>query len=110
VSVTLDRPLPPEILAFLYRSARECAVNVSKHARARTVDIVVTSDQDGVRLVVRDDGIGIPDPLPPADGHLGLTLLRTSAVELGGSLAARGSDRGTTVTIDIPARSPALTA
>jgi two-component system NarL family sensor kinase len=106
VSVTLDRPLPPEVLAFLYRSARECAVNVAKHARARTVEIAVTSGEDGVRLVVRDDGIGIPDPLPQAEGHLGLSLLRSSAVELGGSLTARG----TTVTIDIPARSPALTA
>jgi two-component system, NarL family, sensor kinase len=108
VSATLDRPLPPQILAFLYRSARECAVNVAKHARARTVDIVVTSDQTGVRLVVRDDGIGIPDPPPRSEGHLGLTLLRTSTVELGGSLEARGSDRGTTVTIELPAPSQLL--
>jgi signal transduction histidine kinase len=72
------------------------------------VDIVVTSDRAGVRLVVRDDGIGIPDPLPRAEGHLGLTLLRTSTVELGGSLEARGSDRGTTVTIDLPAPSRLL--
>jgi signal transduction histidine kinase len=108
VSVTLDRPLPAQILAFLYRSARECAVNVAKHAQARTVDIVITGDRAGVRLVVRDDGIGIPDPLPRSEGHLGLTLLRTSTVELGGSLEARGSDRGTTVTIDLPARSHQL--
>jgi two-component system, NarL family, sensor kinase len=108
VSVTLDRPLPAQILAFLYRSARECAVNVAKHARARTVDIVVTSDHTGVRLVVRDDGIGIPDPLPRPEGHLGLALLRTSTVELGGSLEARGSDRGTTVTIELPAPSQLL--
>jgi two-component system NarL family sensor kinase len=103
VSVTLDRLLPPEILAFLYRSARECAINVAKHARATVVDIVVTNDAAGVRLVVRDDGIGIPDPLPRAEGHLGLTLLRTTTVQLGGSLEARGTDRGTTVTIDLPA-------
>jgi two-component system, NarL family, sensor kinase len=108
VSVTLERPLPPQTLAFLYRSARECAVNVAKHARARTLDIVVNSDAAGVRLVVRDDGIGIPDPLPRAEGHLGLTLLRSSTVELGGSLEARGSDRGTTVTIELPAQSHVL--
>lgn len=108
VSVTLERPLPPQILALLYRSARECAVNVAKHARAGTLDIVLTSDAAGVRLVVRDDGIGIPDPLPQTEGHLGLTLLRTSTVELGGSLEARGSDAGTTVTIELPAESHAL--
>ncbi|HST66524.1 MAG TPA: ATP-binding protein [Mycobacteriales bacterium] len=108
VSVTLDRPLPPEILAFLYRSARECVINVAKHARARVVDIAVSSDATGVRLVVRDDGIGIPDPVPTAEGHLGLTLLRSTTVELGGSLEARGSEDGTTVTIDLPLPSQAL--
>jgi two-component sensor histidine kinase len=41
--------------------------------------------------------------LPRAEGHLGLTLLRTTTVQLGGSLEARGTDRGTTVTIDLPA-------
>jgi two-component system, NarL family, sensor kinase len=108
VSVTLDRPLPPEILAFLYRSARECAINVAKHARARTVEIAVTSGAVGVRLTVRDDGIGIPDPVPAPEGHLGLALLRTTTAELGGSLATRGTDRGTTVTIDLPAPARAL--
>jgi two-component system, NarL family, sensor kinase len=104
VSVTLDRPLPPEILAFLYRSTRECAVNVAKHARATSVDIVVTGGPAGVRLVVRDDGVGIPHPAPRADGHLGLTLLRTTAAELGGVLDARGTDSGTTVSVDLPIR------
>jgi signal transduction histidine kinase len=98
VTVELDRPLPPEFLTFLYRSARECAVNVAKHADADAVDITITSDPTGVRLAVRDDGIGIPDPLPRTAGHLGLTLLRTAAAELGGSLEAAG----TTVTIVLP--------
>jgi two-component system, NarL family, sensor kinase len=104
VSVSLDRPLAPDILAFLYRSARECANNVAKHARATTVDIAVTGGAAGVRLVVRDDGIGIPHPAPRAEGHLGLTLLRTTAAELGGVLDARGTDSGTTVTVDLPIR------
>jgi signal transduction histidine kinase len=104
VAVALDRPLPPEVLAFLHRSARECAINVAKHARAKTVDIVVTGDANGARLELRDDGVGIPDPIPHAEGHLGLTLLRTTAVQLGGALDARATDRGTTVTIDVPLR------
>jgi two-component system NarL family sensor kinase len=108
VSVTLDRPLPPEVLAFLYRAARECAINVAKHARAKTVDLDITSGPAGVRLVVRDDGIGIQDSLPRVEGHLGLTLLRTTAAELGGALEARGTDGGTTVTIDLPAQSHVL--
>ncbi|HEV7657613.1 MAG TPA: ATP-binding protein [Mycobacteriales bacterium] len=102
VSVALEEPLAPEILAFLYRSARECAINVAKHARAKTVDIALSSGTTGVRLVVRDDGVGIPQPPPRAEGHLGLTLLSTTAAQLGGALEARGTGRGTTITIDLP--------
>jgi signal transduction histidine kinase len=70
----------------------------------RALHIDVTSDQAGVRLEVRDDGVGIPDPIPHAEGHLGLTLLRTTAVDLGGALDARATGHGTTVTIDLPLR------
>ena len=89
----LDRPLPSRGPAFLYRCARECAVNVAKHARARTVDITLDSDPAGVRLVVRDDGIGIDRSVRPREGHLGLTLLREAAADLGGSLRVRGDGR-----------------
>jgi two-component system NarL family sensor kinase len=104
VSVTakLTRPVPVEVAAFLYRCARECTVNVAKHARATEVRITLDSDADGVRLVVRDDGIGIPDPVPTPEGHLGLTLLRESAVDLGGTLALRAAHPGTVVTLTLP--------
>jgi signal transduction histidine kinase len=103
VSVTaeLDRPVPPEVAAFLYRCARECAVNVAKHAHASRLDITLTSSSEGVRLVVRDDGMGIPGPLPPAKGHVGLALLRDAAADLGGSLDLRAED-GVVVTIQLP--------
>ena len=101
VTAELDRPLPPEIAAFLYRCARECAVNVAKHAHAGSLDITLTSSAEAVRLVVRDDGTGIPDPLPPAKGHVGLALLRDAATDLGGSLDLRTED-GAVVTIQLP--------
>jgi len=102
VEASLDRALPSEVLAFVYRSARECAVNVAKHAHATRVHITITATAGGVRLVVRDDGVGIPDPVPEVPGHLGLTLLRTTAAELGGTVLARSTEAGTTVTITLP--------
>ncbi len=89
--------------AFLYRCARECAVNVAKHADADSVDITLDSDEAGIRLVVRDDGVGIPPgALDRCDGHLGLALLRAAAVDLGGSLTADGGPGGTVVTVGLP--------
>jgi two-component system, NarL family, sensor kinase len=103
VSSRVQRPLPPEVAAFLYRCARECAVNVAKHAAADSVEITLDSDEDGIRLAVKDDGVGIaPDAFDRSDGHLGLVLLRATAVDLGGSLAVDGGPGGTVVTVRLP--------
>ena len=103
VSVTarLDQPVSAEVAAFLYRCARECVLNTAKHAHASSIDITLDSDAGGVRLVVRDDGVGVPDPLPPAKGHIGLALVREAAADLGGSLQVQGGS-GTTVTVTLP--------
>jgi len=103
VSSQVTRPLPPETAAFLYRCARECAVNVCKHAAADSVEITLDSDEAGIRLVVRDDGVGIPaGALDRSDGHLGLVLLREAATDLGGSLGVEGGPGGTVVTVGLP--------
>lgn len=103
MSSEVTRPLPAETAAFLYRCARECAVNVAKHAAADSVDITLDSDEVGIRLVVRDDGIGIPaGALARSDGHLGLALLREAATDLGGSLSVEGAPGGTVVTVSLP--------
>ena len=76
---------------------------MAKHAGADTVDITLDSDEAGVRLVVRDDGVGIaPGALDRCDGHLGLLLLREAAVDLGGSLTVVGGPGGTVVTVRLP--------
>jgi len=103
VSSQVTRPLPAETAAFLYRCARECAVNVAKHAAADSVDITLDSDEAGIRLMVRDDGIGIPEgALARSDGHLGLALLREAATDLSGSLSVAGGPGGTVVTVSLP--------
>jgi two-component system, NarL family, sensor kinase len=103
VSSQVTRPLPPEIAAFLYRCGRECAVNVCKHAAADSVDITLDSDEAGIRLVVRDDGVGIPaGALDRSDGHLGLVLLSEAATDLGGTLGVEGGPGGTVVTVSLP--------
>jgi signal transduction histidine kinase len=101
VAVRLDRPVSPEVAAFLYRCARECVLNVAKHAHAGSLDITLDSDETGVRLVVRDDGVGVSQPVPPLKGHIGLALVREAAADLGGSLQVR-NDGGTVVTITLP--------
>jgi two-component system, NarL family, sensor kinase len=104
VGARIEGRLPVEVAAFLYRCARECAVNVAKHAAADSVEITLVSDADGISLAVGDDGVGIAlGALDRSDGHLGLALLREAAADLGGALTVECPPTGgTVVTIALP--------
>jgi two-component system sensor histidine kinase UhpB len=65
--IEIDRTLEPiadldrhEELIF-YRVAQEALTNVARHAHASRVDVSLRRTSDGVVLVVRDDGRGLPD-------------------------------------------------
>src|SRR5215472_2729307 len=55
---TLPESLPMEVGSCLYRVAQEALHNVSKHARASHVRIIVNGTPEGVRLSIRDNGAG----------------------------------------------------
>ena len=59
--------LPAIVETAVYRVVQEALHNVAKHAAANTVTIEMTREGDFVRLLVEDDGVGMPaKPKPPA--------------------------------------------
>ncbi|WP_299046136.1 ATP-binding protein [uncultured Actinomyces sp.] len=72
-------PLPPQVLAALREAVLEALRNVECHARGRDAGrrvralLTVRQVRDGVRVVVRDDGVGF-DPADAPQVHLGLRL------------------------------------
>jgi signal transduction histidine kinase len=103
------RPAGPGVDPLIYRVANEAIRNVRAHAGARKVRVSVTrAGQDSVRLLVEDDGRGIPEGARrerAGEGHLGLALLEDLAREAGGMLTVRSEPgRGTTVELEVPAR------
>jgi signal transduction histidine kinase len=50
--------LPSEMGLVLYRIAQEALINVREHARASRVDVHVEEVEGGLRVEVRDDGVG----------------------------------------------------
>jgi signal transduction histidine kinase len=66
----LDSLVPDEVRPDLLATLREALANVARHARALNVHIEVAVDPAGetLRLVVTDDGTGLPEPLPTGSG------------------------------------------
>ena len=50
--------LPSEHSLVLYRAAQEALTNIAKHARATRITVSLEQQQDTVRLVVADNGVG----------------------------------------------------
>jgi signal transduction histidine kinase len=84
----------------LLRCTQESLANVRKHARASTVGVTLTRDDDEVELEITDDGIGFAVRLSPG---FGLDGMRRRLAELGGQLTVTSSPGdGTRILAMIP--------
>jgi signal transduction histidine kinase len=97
-----DRRLPPEVETALYRLVQESLTNVVKHARARSVSIVLTHRHGFVSVVVEDDGVGFEPGREKGDG-LGLLGMQERVGLLGGRVAIESRPgAGTTFVAEVP--------
>jgi len=96
--------LVPEarVATHLYRIAQEAISNAVKHGQAKHVVVRLARTEAGTVLEILDDGVGLPDPVPPGRG-IGLRIMAHRASMIGGSFAARrGATGGTIVTCTVP--------
>ncbi len=98
------KPLDNDIRAVLYRAVRELLVNVVKHARAQKVKVSIGKDNNNVRIVVADDGIGfVPSPQLNKTGGFGFFSIREGLNYLGGSIEIGSKPgQGTHITLIAP--------
>ena len=94
--------LPAVTRGLLFSIAHNAMTNVLRHADARKVTLALHFEEDGLRMSISDDGIGLPDDY--ADRGHGFRNMRMDAKRMGGSLEATPgeSGRGATVTCQIP--------
>ena len=99
-----EPPLSVETRSRLFSIAHNALTNAFLHAQASKVEVRLDFEEDGLRLSVTDDGIGLPDDY--ADRGRGFRGMREDARRLGGSLivGAGGAGVGTTVLATVPNR------
>jgi PAS domain S-box-containing protein len=93
VEISIGR-LPRDVEASAYFIVAEALTNVVKHARATRAGVRAEVDARGVRVEVRDDGVGGADP----EGY-GLVGVADRVDALGGELVIESGDRGGTVLV-----------
>lgn len=102
-----DLRLTSEEELVIYRVAQEALTNVVRHSAATRVAISLRRDEDqGVELVVRDNGIGLP-----ADAEArstGIRGMRERALLVGAAFELRHAEPlGAELRLRLPARVPA---
>lgn len=85
----------PTIAINLYRIAQESVGNAVKHGAAREIGVTLEETEAGIRLVVSDDGCGLP-AFPASHKGMGLRIMGDRARIVGGNLSVKGNDRGGT--------------
>jgi two-component system sensor histidine kinase DegS len=98
--------LADEQKTVLFRVAQESLTNVTRHAHARSVEIVLLQRKSGLRMEVRDDGRSFQDDLQDsARGRrrLGLLGMQERVRLVHGRFTVKPNPgKGTTVQVDIP--------
>jgi PAS domain S-box-containing protein len=86
----------------LFHIAQEAVSNALRHGRPRHIRLTLLTDPNGLRLCIRDDGIGIQGG-PDRCGGIGLRIMQYRAGQIGGVLQVGPSNGvGTVVSCTLP--------
>jgi signal transduction histidine kinase len=111
MDVEIDSDLgrfPQELELIVFRVVQEALGNIHRHSGSPTAKIMLSRDDREVRLLIRDEGCGLPDevvnPEPGTAPRVGVGIggMRERARQFGGEFKITSSHRGTEVTVVLP--------
>lgn len=87
----------------MFRISQEALNNVSKHAAAKQVEIVLKNDSDSIVLSIADDGVGFNLRSGIRPTSVGLTGIRERVTKINGDLIINTAPgQGTVITVRVP--------
>ncbi len=88
----------------VFRIIQEALTNISRHARARDVQVVLTAERGMLAASVTDDGAGFDQAAVASRISYGLLGMQERAAAFGGRVSVESAPgQGTTVTMEMPA-------
>lgn len=102
----LNHRLESHLESTIYRIVQEALNNVLKHAKAKSVSVILEKRRNKISVIVEDDGIGFDAEAllksPAGNGHFGLLGMRERVMLVAGSLNIESTPGvGTTVLVHI---------
>jgi PAS domain S-box-containing protein len=95
--------IPHEVALCLYRVTQEALRNIAEHAGAQNAQVTLRSTDNGLELVIADDGQGFDLDEARGLGGLGLISLDERVRLIGGSLAiSTRPQHGTELRVQVP--------
>jgi signal transduction histidine kinase len=101
-----SKPMSDEIRISLFKAVRELLINIAKHAKAHKAKVSTRREDNTLRIIVEDDGVGFSLPEDKLLGKIagyGLFSIRERLKHLGGSFEIESNlGCGTRVTLVAP--------
>lgn len=102
-----ERELALKVEQALYRITQEALNNISRHAEACQISIVLEYDTHEVCLGILDDGKGFDQAKTQTPQSLGLRSMRARTAEVGGELSVVSTiGSGTQIQVTVPINTP----
>jgi len=99
----LPDSVPQRVASGLYRIAQESLQNIARHAKAKHVTVELALPHSGIRLSIKDDGVGFDPVSVKGKGGLGMVSIGERARIMGGSVAVESKPgHGTGIAVLIP--------
>ncbi|MDD5234235.1 MAG: PAS domain S-box protein [Syntrophales bacterium] len=103
-----DFVLDPDLSTAIFRIFQETLTNVSRHAEASRVGVVLRTARGKAELVVRDNGRGITQEQISKPDSFGLLGIRERVFRRGGEIEISGKGgKGTVIRVRMPLRDKA---
>ena len=97
---SVSEDLPDEYKTCIYRVVQEALRNVTRHARARNVQVNLVQNDEGLRLTIQDDGQGF---FPERQKGIGLLGMEERIVHLHGSFHLESQPgKGARIDVELP--------
>lgn len=102
-AIDAGTPVDSNVAITLFRIFQETLNNIMKHAQASDVQIKIHNNENGIALMVKDNGCGLDDKDRQKPRSFGLRGIQERVKRFSGSVLINGSStQGTSIEVNIP--------